>query len=57
MNLVEKLDGTDVYDIGNFEDLPILVFIDEECENPIVISDSGEFTRNINQKKKSDVLQ
>ena len=56
MNLVEKLDGTDVDDIGNFEDLPILVFIDEECGNPIVISDSGEFTRNINQKKKSDVL-
>ena len=28
-----------------------------ECENLIVVNDSGEFSRNITQKKKSDVLQ
>ena len=33
------------------------MFIDEECENLIVVSDGGELTRNGNQKKKSDVLQ
>ena len=33
------------------------MFIDEECENLIVVSDGGELTRNVNQKKKSDVLQ
>ena len=33
------------------------MFIDEECENLIVVNDVGEVTRNINQKKRSDVLQ
>ena len=43
--------------IGNLEDSPRLVFIDEECENLIVVNDGGEITRNINQKKKSEVFQ
>ena len=29
----------------------------EECGNLIVVNGGGELTRNINQKKKSDVLQ
>ena len=33
------------------------MFIDEECEGIIVVNDGGELTRNINQKKKSEVLQ
>ena len=48
----EGLDGIDIDDIGNLEDLPRLVFNDEECENLTVVNDGGEFTRNINQKKK-----
>ena len=43
--------------IGNLEDSPRLVFIDEECENLIVVNDGGEITKNINQKKKSEVFQ
>ena len=33
------------------------MFIDEECGNLKEANDGGELTRNINQKKKSDVLQ
>ena len=53
----EELDCSDIDDIGNLEDSPRLVFIDEGCGNLIVVNDGGELTRNINQKKKSDVLQ
>ena len=42
-------------DIGNLEDL--LVLINEECGDPKVVVDGGEFTRNINQTKKPGVLQ
>ena len=52
----EELDGTDIDDTGNLEDSPRLVFINEECENLIVFNDGGELTRNLNQKKKLDVL-
>ena len=56
--MVEKeLDYIDIDDIGNLEDSPRPVFIDEECGNLIVVHDGGELARNINQKKKSDVLQ
>ena len=48
----EELDGIDLDDIGNLEDLLRLVFINEKCENLIVVSDGGERTRNKNQKKK-----
>ena len=40
----EELDYIDIDDIGNIEDSPRLVFIDEECGNLIVV--------HINQKKK-----
>ena len=39
------------------ENSPRLVLVDEECGNLIVVNGGGELTRNINQKKKSDVLQ
>ena len=35
--------------MGDIQDSPRLVFIDEECDNLILV--------HINQKKKSDVLQ
>ena len=44
-------------DIGNLEDSPRLVFIDQECGKLIVVNDSAELTMNINQKKKPDVFQ
>ena len=47
----EELDGIDTDDIGNLEDSPRFVFIDEECENLIVVNDGGKLTQNINQKK------
>ena len=53
----EGLDGIDIDDIRNLEDSPRLVVIHEECENLIVVNDGGEFTRNINQKKKSGFLE
>ena len=53
----EELDGIDIDDIGNLEDSLRLVFIDEECGNLIVVNDDEKLTRNINQKKNSDVLQ
>ena len=53
----EKLDGTDIDDIGNLVDLPRLIFIIEECGNLKVVVDGGEVTINIDRKKKSDVLQ
>ena len=53
----EELDGIDIDEIRNLEDSPRLVFIDEECENLVVVNDGGELTRNFNQKKKSEVLQ
>ena len=33
------------------------MYINEECGNLKVVKDYGELTRDINQKKKSDVLQ
>ena len=49
MLVYEELDYIDIDNIGNVEDSPGLVFINEECGNLIVV--------HINQKKKSDVLQ
>ena len=53
----EELDGIDIDGIGNLEDSLRLVFIDEECGNLMVVNDDEKLTRNINQKKNSDVLQ
>ena len=52
-----SLTDIDMNDIGNLEDLLILVFIDEKCGNFKVVIHGGEFTRSINQKKMSEVLQ
>ena len=48
----EELDCINIDAIGNLENSPRFVFIDEECENLIVVNDGAELTRNINQKKK-----
>ena len=54
----EELNGVDIDDIENLENLPrFVLFIDEECGNLKLVSDGGELTRNINQKKKSDISQ
>ena len=53
----EELDCIDANAIGNVEDLPRLVFIDEECEDLKVVVDGGELARNINKKKKPVTLQ
>ena len=53
----EELDDLDIDDIGNFEDLSRLVFIDEECGNSRVSFDDGELDRNINLKKTLVVIQ
>ena len=51
----EELDGTNIDDIGNFDDSPRLVFMDEKCGNFKVANDGGKLTRKIYWKKKSDV--
>ena len=48
----EVLDG-----IGNLVDLPRLMFIDEGWGSLKVVIDGGEFTRNNNRKKRSEVIQ
>ena len=53
----EGLDIIDIDDIRNLVDLIKVLSIDEESGNLKVIVDGGELTRNINRKKKSDVLQ
>ena len=54
---MEGLDCIDVDYIGNLEDSSRLVLINEECSNLIVVNDGAELTRNINQKKKTHILQ
>ena len=41
LQLKKTLDGIDINEIGNLEDSPRFVFIDEECENLIVVNDGG----------------
>ena len=53
----EELDGIDIDDIKNLEELLRILFIHEECGNLKVFVDDGELTRNINKKKKPGVLQ
>ena len=52
-----ELDYIDIDDVGKLEDLLRAVFNDEACGNLKVVIDHQELTRNINQKKKSDLLQ
>ena len=51
---MKGLDDIDIDDIGNLQDSPGLVFIDEGCENLIVVNDGGELPRNINQTEIQD---
>ena len=44
----EELDGIDVNNIGNLEDLLMLVFINKECGYLKAVADGEEVTRNIN---------
>ena len=48
----EELDDTDIDGIQNLEDLPRLVFVDEECGNLKIVDYGGELTRNIDQRNK-----
>ena len=47
----EGLDDIDIDDIGNLEDSPGLVFIDEECDNLIVANDGGELLEILNKDR------
>ena len=49
----EELNCIDIDEIGNLEDSPRLVFINEECGNLIVVNDGGELTENISQKRQT----
>ena len=53
---MEELDCIGIDDIGNLEDSPRPVSIDEECGNLIVANNGKELAINISQRK-SDVLQ
>ena len=53
----EELDGIDIDDIGNLENLPRIVFIHEERGNLKGFVDAGELSRNINEKKQPGALQ
>ena len=57
MIVKEELDGIDIDDIGNLENLLRIMFIHEEYGNLKVFVGGGELTRNINKKKKPDILQ
>ena len=52
MIVKEELDGIDIDDVGNLEDLLKIVFIHEERDR-----DGRELTRNNNKEKKSGILQ
>ena len=42
--------------MGNLEDLPRLVFIDEECGNLIVANNDGELLLEILTKRRSQTF-
>ena len=52
----EELDCIDVDDIGNLEDSPRPVFIDQEFGNLVVVNNGRELTENT-RHKKSNILQ
>ena len=54
---MKELDGVDIFDIENLEDLLRIVFIHEERGNLTVFVDDGELARSISKKKKPDVLR
>ena len=47
----EELDCIDIDDIGNLEDSPRLVFIDEDCGNLIVVNDGGELIEILTKRR------
>ena len=49
----EELDSIDIDGIGNLEDSPSLVLINEECGNLIVANDGRELTENISRKRQT----
>ena len=49
MIVKEEIDGIDIDDIENLEDLLRIVLIHEEWGNLKVFIDGGELTRNINK--------
>ena len=49
MIVKQELDGIDIDDIRNLEDLLRIVIIHEECGNLEVFVDGGELTGNINK--------
>ena len=53
----EELDGSNIDDIGNLENLLKIVSIHKECGNLKVFVDGRELTGNINNKNESGVLQ
>ena len=56
--VVEKeVDVIDINGIGILQDLPRLVFIDEECGNLKVFVDGEELAINTNKNKKLGILQ
>ena len=57
MIVKEELDGIDIDDIGNLEDLLRIVFIHKECGNLKVFVDGRELAGIINKKNKPGVLQ
>ena len=50
----EELDGTDIDEAVNLEDSPRFAFIDEECENLIVVK--GENVLEIKTKRRSQAF-
>ena len=57
MIVKEELDGSNIDDIGNLENLLKIMFIHKECGNLKVFVDVRELTGNINNKNESGVLQ
>ena len=53
----EKIGSINRDEIVNLADLLKLMLINDECGNRKVVVDSGELIGNINQKKKSVVLE
>ena len=53
----EEIDGIDVDDSGNLEDLPRLVFVDEQCASIKAVVHSVELIISINKNEKQEVSQ
>ena len=55
--VVQEQDGICIADAEKLENLPRLVFIDNECGNANVVVDGRELTSNITKKRISIVLK